>query len=100
MTYEHLGGTPASPDIDDGVPPICEGCEIDCDGPCSSFDILIDIMELRRRFPNKGYMSLPYNPDHSAGGGPEVYSEWGVEEWLDELDKLLRPSTPTAKTGG
>ncbi len=38
MTYEHRpGGAPASPDIDMGVPEVCEKCDRDCPEPCEAF---------------------------------------------------------------
>ena len=43
MTYEHLGGTPASPDIDMGMPEICEKCDRDCPEPCEAFKRIVAI---------------------------------------------------------
>lgn len=40
-------------------------------------------------FPKKDHMSLPYNPDPEAGPGPEAYSEWEVEEWLEKWEPIL-----------
>lgn len=38
MTYEHRpSGTPASPDIDMGLPEVCERCDRDCPEPCEAF---------------------------------------------------------------
>lgn len=45
MTYEHLGGTPASPNIDTGLPEICEICDRDCHAPCEAFQRLLSLLK-------------------------------------------------------
>ncbi len=47
MTYEHEGGSPASPDVDDRVPEVCEKCDRGCSEPCEAFKRLVDLRALR-----------------------------------------------------
>jgi hypothetical protein len=62
--------------------------------------MLFKLKELRKEFPQKRWMSLPYNPDPEVDGGPEVYSEWEVEEWLAKLDVILVGTKQSQNNGG
>ena len=44
MTYEQRpGSNPASPDIDMGLPEVCEKCDRDCPEPCEAFKRFVAI---------------------------------------------------------
>lgn len=56
MTYEHRPGrTPASPDIDMGMPEICEKCNRDCPEPCEALKRVVAVTtHLKDRIINLG----------------------------------------------
>jgi len=51
MTYEHNSGSgyPAEPDIDVGLPGVCEACNVfDCFEPCAAFDRVVEHLNYLR----------------------------------------------------
>ena len=54
MTHEHKGGTPASPDIDMGVPEVCDKCDRDCPEPCEAFKRLVSVTNYLNGLENTG----------------------------------------------
>ncbi len=74
MTYEHRpSGTPASPDIDMGLPEICERCDRDCPEPCEAFKRLEAVRTHLSKWSGQ-------------------HSDWQMgrmSQWKKELDEIV-----------
>lgn len=76
MTYETVGGYPASPDIDMDVPEICEKCNRDCPKPCEAFKRIVAL---------EGHISK-WSSKHID------WQMGRMSQWKKELVNILRGS--------
>ena len=59
MTYEKRpGSTPASPDIDLGLPEVCYKCDRDCPEPCEAFKRLEAVKTFKKEVENNYLLVL------------------------------------------
>ncbi len=93
MTFEHRpGGSPASPDIDMGMPEICEKCDRDCPEPCEALKRIIAITTHLQKYPDKRdpkYSRRAPNPStgHTVWNIPYFFTN--LETWITTLRKIL-----------
>lgn len=82
MTYEHRpGGYPASPDVDVGVPELCQKCSRDCFEPCEAFKRLEAVKTLEKPSQLTGVFSGVSDSDR------DYIEKW--KEYYDLIQKIL-----------
>ncbi len=81
MTYETVGGYPASPDIDLDVPEICEKCDRDCPEPCEALKRLVTVETLYYSKPDMDAFHEKLKAKITQLN--ECLGEYESKEWCD-----------------